>query len=212
MKNPMISFFGSPVTNVLMATVMCMSAAVALEDPPAVKQPAKASSASGKEHSEVYDTVTALQDASAVTELRLKLAEQQRDLAKAQRDVREAGGDTGSFDDSPSPGESPMVMRIEGLHGALSAVILMPSGGLLEARSGDNVGASGKIVAITASGVKVEQKGVIRSLSFAAPRSTMEQVSERGLGQAQSGAQFPGGRGMTSPPVPLSPPTRAQQQ
>jgi type IV pilus biogenesis protein PilP len=205
--NPMTSFFGLPVTNVLMVTVMCMTAAVALADPPAGQPPAKAPLASGKEHSDVYDTVTALQDASAVTELRLKLAQQQRDLAKAQRETREAGGDTGSFDDSPSPGDSPMVMRIEGMHGVLSAMIMMPSGGLLEARPGDKVGASGRIVEITASGVKVEQKGVIRSLSFAAPRSTMEQVSERGIGQAPLGA-----RGMTPPPVPLSPPTRVQQQ
>jgi type IV pilus biogenesis protein PilP len=193
---------------VLLVASMSLVFEVVLADPPAGQQVNKALAAASADPN-TYEAVTKLQAASAIMDARVNLAQKQKELVEDEKAIRDAGGDADSADGSASPGDVPMVMRIEGAHGVMSAVILMPSGGLLEARPGDTVGSSGKIVEITASGVRVEHKGVVHSLSFAVPRSTMEQVSDR----AQSlGAQLPGsGRSMTLPPVPLSPPTRSQQ-
>lgn len=205
MKNATTSMFGWAASMVLLAASGFMVAGVASADQPTGQQVSKSLAAANADPN-TYEAVTKLQAASAIMDARVNLALKQKELVEAEKAIREAGGDSDD-DGSASPGDVPMVMRIEGAHGVMSAVILMPSGGLLEARPGDTVGSSGKIVEITASGVRVEQKGVIRSLSFAVPRSTMEQVSDR----AQS-SQLPGsGRSMTAPPVPLSPPTRSQQ-
>jgi len=161
--------------------------------------------------SQTFKEVGELQAAAAVVKAQVDLEEQRKALAQAQKDIRELGGQSDVGDWLPQPGEIPLVLRVEGSRNSMRAVILMPSGGLLEVRPGETVGAIGRIVDISVSGVRVEgHKGVIHTLIFAAPRQAVDEVSERSRMGAVS---LPGasGRSMTAPPVPVSQFSRGEQ-
>lgn len=96
------------------------------------------------------------------------------------------------------PGSEPMVLRIEGVPGALTALIEMPSGGLLRVTRGESFGSLGDIVAITGIGVTVKRGGKTSVIEFASSAASQrDRRSNSGLP-----GTLPGD--MTQPPVPVS--------
>jgi type IV pilus biogenesis protein PilP len=172
-------------------------------------QPARPAPPAPISDSQTFKEVGDLQAATAIVKAQVDLEEQRKALAQAQKDIRELGGQSDIGDGLPQPGEIPLVLRVEGSRNSMRAVILMPSGGLLEVQPGETVGAIGRIVDISASGVRVEgqKKGVIHTLIFAAPRQDVSERSRLGA------VALPGtnGRPMTAPPVPVSQSSRGEQ-
>src|SRR5579871_3409728 len=96
----------------------------------------------GTQDPDMNEALWKLQSASVLLDARVKIAQQQKELAQAEHDMRMANG-ASALDAQPTAGLAPLVLRVEGSRDSLRAQILMPAGGVLEARVGDPVGAFG---------------------------------------------------------------------
>lgn len=149
--------------------------------------------------SPTYGTIAKLQAQEAVMAERIKVAEEQRKLAELQASIHAVdSGGPGGGGLLMKPGSEPMVLRIEGVPGALTALIEMPSGGLLRVTRGESFSSIGNIVAITNFGVTVKRGDKTRVIEFASSAANQP-----------GGASGPGARAylpgsMSAPPVPVS--------
>ena len=161
----------------------------------------------GDASGETYATIAKLQASQAVLAERIKLAEEQRKLAELQQSIGalSSGGLDGGV--LMQPGSAPLVLRVEGVPGALTALIEMPSGGLLRVSPGELYPDIGRVVAVTNMGVSVRHNGKTHVIEFASSAA-----SRRDGGDGYSGGpgRLPGST--SGPPVPVSGPFNGQEQ
>lgn len=147
---------------------------------------------------QTYAQIARLQAQETILAEEVKVEAEKRELAKLKANIRKLSGGLGGGGLMMNPGSVPMVIRIEGSEPSLSALIELPSGGLLRVKKGDVFASIGRIVDVSSMGVTVLRHGKRHRIEFASPAVGAQQSANSGGGSGP----VPNGA-MTPPPVPI---------